>query len=70
MISMMFFILVTVLFVLIFINRFNSLHGDEVMEHHIDFQKQNRKWVLTISRKNTVFFDFPLSNEYAPVVLF
>ena len=51
----MFSIFITVLFVLTFINRFNSLHRDEVMEHHIGFQKQNQKWVLTMSRKNSIF---------------
>ena len=65
----MFSIFATVLFVLTFVNRFNSLHRDRVMEHYIGFQKQNQKWVLNMAREYEVFFYFHLSNELAPLVL-
>ena len=62
-------IFATVLFVLTFVNGFNSLHKDRVMEHYIGFQKQNQKWVLNMARKYAVFFYFYSSNELAPLVL-
>ena len=54
----MFSIFATVLFVLTFVNRFNSLDRDGVMEHYIGFQKQNQKWVLNMAGKYAVFFLF------------
>ena len=65
----MFSIFATVLFVLTFVNRFNSLDRDGVMEHYIGFQKQNQKWVLNMAGKYAVFFYFHLSSELAPLVL-
>ena len=56
----MFSIFSTVLFVLIFINRFTSLHRGMVMEHHIGLQN--------MAENIQYFFFIYLSSELDPVI--